>query len=219
MGWVVLAAVGLVVVSDLFEIVGHVREYRLAGDLQNDLAAVSFDRIQAVDDFTQAASRGALAALLLAGILFLAWFYRARWNAEAYGTYEQRRSQGWAIGSWICPVIAFFYPYQMTTDVLLASEATPDSPPIRESSIPLVGIWWAAWLIHNSFGFISRFGRSTATLSGLRTADVISVAGSVIDIGAAILFVLVVHRIMRAQRRWPDLVSAAAARSSSPEFR
>jgi hypothetical protein len=223
LGWVVLVAAVLVVVSDLFQIVARVREYRLAGDLQNDLDAVSFDRIHAVDDFTHAANQAALGALLLAGVLFLVWFHRVRWNAEAYGTHEQRRSQGWAIGSWICPVIAFFYPYQMTTDVLLASEATPDSRSTRESSIPLVNIWWAAWLIHNIVGFIARFGRSTPTLSGLRTADVTGVVSSALDIGAAILFMLVVHRIMRAQRRWPALVSAAAVPQgpdarSTPEF-
>jgi hypothetical protein len=35
-------------------------------------------------------------------ILFVAWFYRARINAERHG-YRQRRARGWAFCGWISP--------------------------------------------------------------------------------------------------------------------
>ena len=128
LGWFVMALIAVVIGADVLEIIARVRDYRLIDDLRSDLASVSIDRIidqiDAVDDFKQASGLAFLAAFIACGIVFITWFYRVRWNAEAYGTHEQRRGQGWAIGSWICPVIAFFYPYQMTNDALIASEAS-----------------------------------------------------------------------------------------------
>jgi hypothetical protein len=210
LGWFVVAALVLVMLTDVVEIIGRVRDYRLITDIRNEFKSVSIARVNASDDFVRAASGAALAALVVAGVVVIVWFYRARWNAAAYGTHEQRRSQGWAIGGWFCPVISLFYPYQMTNDVLLASEADPGPPTRYALSVSLVSVWWAAWLTHSIFAFIARISRNAAGVSGLRTADVLDIVTSVIDIATATLFILVVRRITRAQARWPAKVSALA---------
>ena len=211
LGRFVIAAVAVVALTDFVEIIGRAREYSLAGDLQSDFYSVSPDRINASDDFIRAARLTSIGVTLLAGVLFIVWFYRARWNAGAYGTHEQRRSQGWAIGSWICPFIALFYPYQMTTDVVVASEADPGSPTRYATIVPLVRVWWMVWLIDSIFNAATfRVAADSATFDEVRTADIVNIVSSLLDIAAAALMVLVVLRIMRAQRRWPAKVQTLA---------
>ena len=211
LGWFVIALIGVVIVTDVLEIVGRVRDYRLIDQVQADLFSVSIDQINAVDDFKQATTIASLAALVVCAIVFIAWFYRVRWNAEAYGTHEQRRSQGWAIGGWICPVIALFYPYQMTNDALIASEAEPGTDERYVMSVPIVTLWWVAWLLDNAVQWAARLsGASTNSFSDEQTFDIIDIVSSVLDIAAAVLFIVVVGRLNRAQGSWPAKVRAIA---------
>jgi hypothetical protein len=46
---------------------------------------------------------------LVAMVMFVVWFYRARINAEGHG-WPQRLSPGWAIVAWVVPVVNFWFP-------------------------------------------------------------------------------------------------------------
>jgi hypothetical protein len=90
-----------------------------------------------------------------AGIVFVSWLWKARENTEfltpsAGVTYQggqrlgsgpHRLESGWVIGSWICPIVQFWYPLQVVEDVVRASEPT-DEP--RRVKTLLYG-WWACW--------------------------------------------------------------------------
>jgi hypothetical protein len=92
------------------------------------------------------------------GVFFVIWLWKARENTEVFApsagvTYQgakrlgdgvHRREQGWVIGSWICPIVQFWYPLQVVEDVIRASEP-PRRPGQAKSSRGLLYGWWAAW--------------------------------------------------------------------------
>src|ERR1700742_1587272 len=57
-------------------------------------------------------------ALLGAAVVFIVWPWRGRADAgPAAGPPSQRLGKGWAIGSWICPIVNLWFPYQYVVDV------------------------------------------------------------------------------------------------------
>ncbi|MDX6259432.1 MAG: hypothetical protein QOH84_1120 [Kribbellaceae bacterium] len=92
------------------------------------------------------------------GVIFVIWLWKARENSEVFtpstgvvyqgakrlGDGVHRRDQGWVIGSWICPIVQFWYPLQVVEDVIRASEP-PGEPGRAKSSRGLLYGWWAAW--------------------------------------------------------------------------
>lgn len=106
--------------------------------------------------------------VLAAGVLFLVWLTRARENTIALTPYglspwRHRRAQGWVIGSWICPIVQFWYPLNVVQDVVRASE--PADRPGAGNSGPTRGLlygWWVAW---TGFWVIVVGGTGAALLS------------------------------------------------------
>jgi Domain of unknown function (DUF4328)/Protein of unknown function (DUF2510)/Domain of unknown function (DUF202) len=84
-----------------------------------------------------AAVLGQLAGLvfLVAGVLFLIWFYRAAVLASSSGL-PSRRSPRLATASFIIPILNLWWPYQSTCDLL------PQDHPGRQ----VVKRWWFLWI-------------------------------------------------------------------------
>ena len=85
-------------------------------------------------------------------IAFLIWLWQARENTQVFrpvqpgGFDSHRHTQGWVIGSWICPIVQFWYPLQVVEDVARASE--PPAQPGAARSGQVRGLlygWWGAW--------------------------------------------------------------------------
>jgi hypothetical protein len=132
-----------------------------------------------------------LAALITAGVVFVAWLWRARTNVDiTAGRHTQRLGKGWAIGSWVVPIGNLRLPYRFVLDVWRASAPSPD--PGRG----LVLAWWLAFLA----------GRVITQFAALgRTVDQPAVAvGNLCEVAAAVLVVLVVRQITE----WQSLPSS-----------
>jgi hypothetical protein len=82
-----------------------------------------------------------LLALVAAYVTTCLWLWRARSNAERLAPDLQTRSKGWVWGGWICPIVSFWFPFQIVRDVLLAG--TP-----ARTHRPVVGWLLAAFLIY-----------------------------------------------------------------------
>ncbi|HZX07538.1 DUF4328 domain-containing protein [Kribbella sp.] len=91
--------------------------------------------------------------LIGTAIAFLLWLWRARDNADFLNSpfapqpmvpehYLHRRAPGWVIGSWFCPIVQFWYPFQIVDDVVRASK--PPAQPDGRIRTLLYG-WWATW--------------------------------------------------------------------------
>lgn len=162
---------------------------------------------------------------LATAIVFAAWFYQARRNADAYGSAVQRHSRGWAIGGWFCPVVNLWFPFQIAVDIARASEqpgpAQADRPgwsdqpsaestygPPATSGLGLLRAWWAMYLLNVFVSEFVRLGLSGSSGDLVRSADLelIAIVPSVL---AAALAIMMVRRITAAQRRreLPGLVA------------
>ena len=88
-------------------------------------------------------SLGGLAGfgLVVAVVMFVAWFYRARVNAEGHG-WPQRLSAAWAIACWIAPVANLWLPFLIMADIWRAG--LPAEARANRALLP--GIWWACLL-------------------------------------------------------------------------
>ena len=150
-------------------------------------------------------SMDGLAVLLFAmqfptAIAFLMWIYRASNNLESLGAHGQRFSPGWAVGWWFVPIMLLFRPYQVTAEIwrgstdtqLLSSDGWQDRP-----VSPLLALWWWIWIVAR----IANLVLNVAEIPDDGVSDflIIWVLSDVLWISAAVLAIVIVYRISRAQ--------------------
>ncbi|MFJ8621406.1 DUF4328 domain-containing protein [Kitasatospora sp. NPDC093550] len=201
------AATALILLTLLYDVLLTVGDWRVYLAVEHYLAGtVTEEEIQSADDFSAffTAWKGA-ALIVAAGLVFLAWLWRARLNAEALGgARSQRRARGWTVGAWMVPVANLWIPYQVVTDVWKASA------PRRANPGPVLALWWGCWLIGGMVGRAYTYQVMQETLSedGLRRAVYLGTVSTALDVLAGVLVIHVVHRI----GGWQTRRAAAAPR-------
>lgn len=133
----------------------------IVGVTMSQLRLDLIDRITNGEDVTEAQANAAdqhagyageayVACCVVAGIVFIVWFYRAWCNAQTYGTRAQRHAKGWVVGGWLCPFANFVIPYRITCDIALASGPASGA---HRHPLRLVRWWWAFWVSSLVAGF------------------------------------------------------------------
>lgn len=134
-----VAAMILIPLVCVVEVIANLQEWPTA-DLIADVRNGQVSSTMALAVSASALRSGSvltIGAVLVAGIVFLVWLWRARLNAELIaGPESQERDRGWTVGGWICPVVNLWFPCQIVRDVYQASARRPVRP-------TLVGVWWA----------------------------------------------------------------------------
>jgi hypothetical protein len=199
LGTAVSVLVGVVVVLDLVSTWTTWNAYGLVRDYVNRVNEVAAADLDSADDTSSAVGWGYTAAVVAAGVVFVTWLWRARVNAEAICPAPHSRSRGWAVGSWICPVVNLRFPYVFVDDVYRASR--PDNPPDLYDlrSVPgnrVLGLWWACWLGGVIVSYLAVVTwRRAASIDTLRTAAVMETIASVAMVGAAVTIIMIVREI------------------------
>lgn len=83
------------------------------------------------------------AVFIVVGIVFLVWLFRARANAEALTPVRHRLGKPWLVLGWIVPVVSFWFPYQVVSDIWRASDPRRTG---RRSGLVLA--WWLVFLLY-----------------------------------------------------------------------
>lgn len=157
-----------------------------------------------------------LGLLVMSGVVFLWWLWRARANAELLCHTAHRRSRGWVIGAWVCPVVNLWFPKQIVDDIWRASD--PHHPSTASTfhadggpTSGLVHLWWWTWIMSNIIQFWG--GGSERTVSLLRTAAIVSTVSTLLSIVAAVALVLIIQRLTTWQNtpRQPIWQAGSAA--------
>jgi len=137
-------------------------------------------------------------------VLFLMWFFRAYRNLPRLGAAQLRYGHGWAIGAWFVPILNLFRPKQIADDIWRGSD--PELPPAagdswRAGLVPAVfGWWWALWLISTVVDTQSaRLLFRADTPGELLAATIVSLAGYLLSVPAALLAAKVVRRTTQRQ--------------------
>jgi hypothetical protein len=124
---------------------------------------------------------------------FLPWFHRAYKNLAA--VHKTKHRPGWAIGAWFVPFLNLFRPYQIAKEIAGLSGRTPMS---QTNSLPL---WWGLLLVS---GIGNRFliTMDTDTLDDFIRFDTVSPIIDAIWIASGACLIVLIRRIVRAQKTW-----------------
>lgn len=175
-------------------------EWRQRSLIQNAIAApdsVDLGSITAADNAAITAGDFQVAAMIVTGILFIAWLYRARQNAEGFNSGMHRRGPRWAIGGWFVPIMNLWVPYQVVNDTLLATEAKPG----ERHGYGLIRAWWMTWLAAALGLQIFAAQGDPSTAEGFVSQRLVGAWLQVVVVVAAVLAILVVGRITGASER------------------
>jgi hypothetical protein len=145
-----------------------------------------------------------LPALLVSGIAWLVWTYRAMKNAHALAEIPPGTSPTGAVVAWFIPFVNLFLPLTVMREIETASD------PGEEGFVPssLSTAWWVAFLGSN---FVAVCGLSLAGEHPTAGALGVIALGWVVRATAAVLGIQLVRRIQSNQdtksrrMRWEDV--------------
>jgi hypothetical protein len=198
---------GLYLLANIALIFPVQHEITLLNRLTTDPASVSIDEAQRADDTVRALALLLLGFYLAVIVVWLVWFFRMRVNVEAWRPEFQRRGRGWAIGAWFCPIVNYWFPYQIARDVLDDTEQDVNGGMIRPSR-PLLLIWWLGFVVMSIMDLVTaRYPDDT--LDELRRGEYLQLADIVVTVLAAALAIAVVRTMTGAQTARRDRVYAA----------
>lgn len=138
-----------------------------------------------------------LPGLVLSYILTCLWLTQARTYATRMEPgFPHARSEVWVWLGWLVPFVAIWFPFQVVRDILAASSRG------RDRGGPVIGLWWAAWLV---LIMSQNIASQLLPVSGppdpgrvgaLGPVSTVSAVAAVVAMGCWTLLVL---RILRAQ--------------------
>ncbi|WP_436995683.1 DUF4328 domain-containing protein [Streptomyces sp. enrichment culture] len=211
----------LVALLDVLAVYAALNSYTVIGDLYTadderyDALTATANQADMLMYFSASFS---LMALIATGIVFIVWFHRARTNAEVFGPDEQRRTPGWAIGSWFIPIANLWIPRKIAGDIWDASELDKRAPRT------VLNAWWTLWIVASLAGrSAERLWERAEEYDAIRRAALGLAASSVLDLAAAVAAVLFVRRLtamqhakaMAGRPRRPDPAAMTAATAAT----
>lgn len=137
--------------------------------------------------------------LLLASCVWAAcWLHRVACNARALGAKGLDDSPAWAIGWYAVPVMNLVLPLRAMTQIWLGSAA-----PGRWQKLPmprLLAAWWCFWIGGNLYGsFVTYYLKPEHTFTGLHAQQQLLIGAQLLNLVAAVLFLLVVRGLTHMQ--------------------
>jgi hypothetical protein len=183
----------------------------ISGETITVAEATSNDSRQALIGF------GQTALYIVVAVLFLIWIHRAYKNLTSLNATDLRFTPGWAVGWFFVPIMSLFRPYQVASEIYKASDpniaATTGSTSWKNAApSPIVGLWWAFFLISNFVGQIAlRIIFGGEELSDLLTSTYVYMVSDAVDVVGIIITILMVQKISQYQEAKYSLVTVRNA--------
>lgn len=135
---------------------------------------------------------------IIAVVFFLMWLNRAVKNLEPLGIDEYKYSSGMAVGWWFIPFANLVLPFLVVRDLWKASVPGFTGTDWKDLSAgPMLGIWWAAWIVSNlaaNIGIRSAL-KDFPTVEELQVMYWSAVASDGFTLVAGLLCILIVLQI------------------------
>jgi len=122
-------------------------------------------------------------------VLFVILTYRASRNTAPWNPQRPRWGAGWTIGGWFIPLAWFVIPCLVICEIWRRSAAG------TQPGVARVVTWWVVFVV----GILASSGISPDTLSEYRAEYLLNLAGSLILVAAALLFVFMVRELNARQ--------------------
>ncbi len=212
-------ATGALLVSGLHQLVNIYYDLKLLDLLPaafND-DPVATDAVIALSSSLESLAYMGIVLLILSGVGFFTWSYRANSNARALGAGHMQNSPGWTIGWFFVPLLSMWKPYFAIKEIWQASRPEGDLDAAPESGMEwfsqpeptpwFLPMWWWAWL---GAGIVTQIGTvwltNAMTLEENQFGLTVDIAASAIDIAATGLVLTVMwsitkRQLTRAERR------------------
>jgi hypothetical protein len=153
--------------------------------------------------------------------VFLVWLYRATANLPALGSESvaMNHTPARAVWGWFVPFFNLAHGYAAVRHVFVESQRTG----VNEAGFPIpvratiVGVWWAMFVIGNLLLKLAGAGKEPVTVGDYSYMFAMHIPAMAARLAAAVLCIVVVHRIDRRQAaQRADLVQRAAAAATTP---
>jgi hypothetical protein len=147
--------------------------------------------------------------MLAAAVVFLWWLWDVRQRSQQLSIAQHEHGPGWVFGAWICPVVNLWFPRRIVSDIWKASRPAggPDRFDLtRRPGSPLVNWWWGFFVLYN---VIDELVLGIA-VDQLDTTAVVATLSTACKAAAAVLILMVMGQITRAQAHYPPLTVGAA---------
>ena len=193
---------GVTVLVTIWYLVAAFGQIDLLERLADDFDSVTFAEADRSDQKMLVATLLYNGCLIATGVVFIIWFYRVRRNAGIWSPTTQRRSQGWSIWGWVCPVVNFWFPYMIAQDGLAAARPYGAKP---NDGLAILRAWWALWVVQVAFTLVERVQtRQAVTIEQILNSARTDLVSTVAAVGAGVLAILVVRKITELQDRRVD---------------
>lgn len=214
-----MLGLGTNVLADVVCILLYARQYDVLDQRQHGVKFV-FAALIADDHRVATCEYVKVVFFYMAVVAFLMWLHRAYRNLSALGAPVLSGSPAWAVGSYFVPFVQFVIPYTMMAEVWRYSYPAQLGA-IRKSTSPLVGIWWAAFLLRFAAIIYVRMSvaerASHPTFDELKAITLAAMITYAIDLAAAALAIALVFWISRNQEATHHLIVEQAQQSPSAE--
>ena len=179
---------GLCVAAAAFSIVVTLQEIELLHAFDGG-EYVSLSEADASDARVASAGLLSSASIVAAAIAFCLWIHRASWNLRALTQGPVRFSPGWSVGCFFVPIVNLFRPYQVMNEIYRVSHG-------RQSGSPLLGIWWASWLVGGYLGWTAtRLFFQEPDIAAAITADWLIIISDIALVLAAVATIVLIRRV------------------------
>ena len=212
LGRIVQVVLGVSALVAVYQVFAIMHEHSLAGQLLDHAGSVTLSRAQNADNAVNDRGQLALAVLVLAALVFLVWFWRARTNAQGFDPHAHRRARAWAFWGWVCPVVSLWFPHQIATDILRASDEPSYGRTPGYRHYGLVTAWWLSFVLYEVLNRVVA-AHGSDTLNELRGRLEVDLAACVVQVIAAVLAIAVVGRITSSEERRRAQLLGGAARA------
>ena len=154
-------------------------------------------------------------------VAFIAWLHRCRINARAFGCRRLRYPRIWAIIGFFIPILNFFRPYQVVSEVWRASDPRAVETPVAWITMPVSRYVPAWWLMLLTSALLETLAAGLVTHSGVTTDDLFAARSIGVLVGitaaaSAVLAYLVISGIESSQQEKWAIISRAEADAEDP---
>lgn len=190
----------LTIALDLAIIASYCMQIRLLQATR--LGQVSQEQFESNDDRQQLLAVASVILMVAGTVCFVMWFHRVYRNLPALGAAGLRYTPAWAVAYWFIPILNLGRPCQVACEIWRASdpevEETWGTAWQRARLTPLVGLWWATWLIAN-FAVYLASRLPTDTIDQLTSTSWCMIAATVPSLLSVSLAIWLVTAIDRRQ--------------------
>jgi hypothetical protein len=161
---------------------------------------VDIDALQTNSDRANVLGTAWIIVLAVTAVAWWAWQYRGQANLHVAGRSGLDHKPWGAVGWWLVPIANLWMPFKTMRELWKASEPIEDPGAwARVVTWPVLGWWWALWIMGNLLQSASSFASESEDLNAIRASDITALAGLTCSVFAACLAIDVIRQITRRQ--------------------